>query len=558
MLSNRGIEDINEFLNVSEKHCLDYGLLDNIDEAVKCMVKHIENGSNVFIIVDSDVDGVCSAAMIYQYLKRYNSALNVSYGLHTGKQHGFSYDINIPEGTDLIICPDSASNDYEEHKKYNEMGIDIIVLDHHEADCYSEWAIVVNNQLSNNYTNKSFSGAGITYKFLTALDDELWNNDADNYLDLVAVANIGDVMDSRSLETRYYMTAGLQKLKSNAIKALFNKVQDRAGPQLTLISVAFYIVPLVNAMIRVGTQEQKELMFQAFCHVYSEYDYTKRDKSVIKETVYDRMARECANAKARQDRQKANVAQSVAGRIESKGLDANQIIMCNVDDLITSELTGLVCTNIAERYKRPTLLYRTKIEEVDGEDVVLYSGSARNYDGFELEDLRGFLNDTKLFELASGHAKAFGIGFKPENETAIIKVCNEKLKEYSVDYTYFVDFIIPFEELGDNVFFEMGKLKYIYGQKVDEPLFAILDIDVLLNKVEIIRGKTGTTLKFEVDGINFIRFKVRDDDELLRICEDWDYDKPEARINIVGRIGINSYGGMKSKQVVISDLQINH
>ena len=557
VLKNRGIENIEEFLAVDKEHCLNYELLDNISEAVECMARHIENNSNIHIVVDSDADGICSAAMLYQYLKKHDPALNVSYSLHTGKQHGLSSDIEIPKGTNLIVLPDAGSNDYEQHKLYKEQGINIIVLDHHESECYSENAIVVNNQLSDKYTNKSFCGAGVTYKFLKALDDELWNTDADTYLDLVAIANIGDVMDSRSLETRYYMNNGLQHIKSNAIKAMHNKVIDRMGEQFTLIGVAFYIIPLINAMIRAGTKEQKELMFKAFCEMYDEFDYTKRDKTVIKETIFDRVAREAGNAKARQDRQKANITESVSVHIEKQKLNDNKLIMCNADDLVTRELTGLVCMGVANRYRRPSLLYRTRVEEQEeGEKIVTYEGSGRNYDGYELDDLREFLRNTGLFEYVDGHANAFGFGFKPENENAIIDVCNKKLDKYSIDYTYYVDLITAFEDLDDTVFYEMDKMKNIWGQKVDEPFFAILDIDVLLNKININEGKMGTTVKFEVDGITFIRFKVAEDDEILRICRDWEYDDNNAKINVVGRIGINSFGGVKSKQVNVSGWEL--
>lgn len=555
VLNNRGIENIKEFLNPAKANCLGYELLDNIQEAVRCMVTHIENNSNIHIVVDSDSDGYCSAAMLYQYLKKYAPALNITYSLHTGKQHGLSEDIEIPTNTNLIVIPDASSNDFEQHEFYRNQGMDIIVLDHHECEVYSKHAIVVNNQMSKKYTNKAFCGAGVTYKFLKALDDELWNNDADNYLDLVAIANIGDVMDSRSLETRHYMNEGLKRIKSNAIKAFCNKVSDRMG-EISLIGVAFYIIPLINAMIRVGTQEQKDLMFKAFCNEYDEFDYTKRDKSVIKENIYDRVARECVNAKSRQDRQKTNMTESVASRIDSTGLNENQLILCNVDDLITRELTGLVAMGVANKYKRPALLYRTRVKENDEEKICTYEGSLRNFDGYELEDLRTFLIGTRLFDYVDGHANAAGFGFKPENEEIIIETCNRELSKYSIDYTYHVDFIVPFESLDDSVFYDMDKIKGIWGQRVDEPMFAILDVDILLNKVSIKESKTGSTVRFEVDGITFIRFRVSEDDELLRICQDWEFEENNAKLNIVGRVGINSFGGIKSRQVIVSDWEI--
>lgn len=85
--------------------------------------------------------------------------------------------------------PDSSSNDYEEHKTLKEMGYDILVLDHHEADHYSENAVVVNNQLSKDYPNKSLSGVGVVYKFLERFEELYLNGKTfiKNYIDLVAL-----------------------------------------------------------------------------------------------------------------------------------------------------------------------------------------------------------------------------------------------------------------------------------------------------------------------------------------------------------------------------------
>lgn len=548
VLKNRGIDNIAAFINanscINNKPILNYNLLDNIEKAVKCTVKHIKNNSNIHIVVDCDCDGYCSAAMLYQYLKKY-APLNITYSLHTGKQHGLSEDVEIPENTNLIICPDSSSNDYEQHKQYNEQGIDIIVLDHHECNKYSEHAIVVNNQMSEKYTNKDFCGAGIVFKFLEALDDELWNNDACSYLDLVAIANIADMMDSRSLETRYFMNMGLNHITSELIQSFHKKVCDRMGEEFTLLGVAFYIVPLINATIRVGTQEQKDLMFKAFCGECNEFDYIKRDKTVIRESISDRAAREAVNAKSRQDRLKSSVTKKLTDYIDKNRLDENKIIIVNADDFVTHELTGLVAANIAEKYKRPALLYRRK----EG----LYKGSMRNYSGFELQNLKDFLIGSALFKNVEGHQNAAGFGFKSENEEKIIEFCNQKLANFSNEYIYYVDFIIDFEDLADSIFYDINDLKNLWGQKVNEPYWAIKNIDIELNTVEINKGKTTTTIKFNADGIEFVKFKVPENDVLLRVLEDWDYESNDAKIDVVGRIGINSFGGVKSKQVVVSD-----
>lgn len=91
-----------------------------------------------------------------------------SYGFHATKAHGINISL-IPENTTLVIAPDSSSNEFDIHKKLKEQGIDVIVLDHHQAERFSDHACVVNNQLCD-YPTKSLSGVGIVYKFCQYLD----------------------------------------------------------------------------------------------------------------------------------------------------------------------------------------------------------------------------------------------------------------------------------------------------------------------------------------------------------------------------------------------------
>jgi DNA polymerase-3 subunit alpha len=155
-------------------------------------------------------------------------------------------------------------------------------------------------------------------------------------------------------------------------------------------------------------------------------------------------------------------------------------------------MTGLLCMEIAKKYKRPALLYRTKVSD---EKVTTYEGSGRNYDGFDQKNLLAYLQQSGLFTYAEGHDNAMGIGFVPENESKIIDLFNNDFADYDVDGTYMVDFITNFVDLDDCTFIEMDKLSGIWGSKVEEPYFAIQNIDVELSKVNTYKGKAGTTVK---------------------------------------------------------------
>jgi single-stranded-DNA-specific exonuclease len=113
----------------------------------KMLATAINSNKIILIWVDSDADGYTSAASLVNYLHNFFPAFtenNIIFKFHKGKEHGIIAD-EIPDSVGLVIAPDSSSNDYEEHKKLKERGIDVLVIDHHEAEKVSEDACVINN-----------------------------------------------------------------------------------------------------------------------------------------------------------------------------------------------------------------------------------------------------------------------------------------------------------------------------------------------------------------------------------------------------------------------------
>ena len=102
IFTNRGITNVNEYTHLTDDVLIPYDNLDNINEAVQMLGKHIKSNSKMAIIVDCDVDGQCSAAMMYSYLKRLNKEIDITYLIHSGKQHGISSEIEMPESTSLL------------------------------------------------------------------------------------------------------------------------------------------------------------------------------------------------------------------------------------------------------------------------------------------------------------------------------------------------------------------------------------------------------------------------------------------------------------------------
>ena len=391
--------------------------LDHMAEGFNLFEKHLAAGSKIYVCVDSDIDGFTSSAVLVNYMEDYLKPLypnfTIEYHIPDGKEHGLDTIMKIltPKKIyDLIILPDSSSNDYEYHAILANMGYDILVLDHHEAEKYSDCAIVINNQLSQNYENKCLSGVGVVYKFLQYCDEQ-WNlNGADNYLDLVAAGQVGDMMDLNTLENRYITDWGLSHLKNTGLRGLVRQqaysifgISTDAATELFLdtatltpIQVAFYIAPLVNALIRVGSPSEKELLFQSFICGDKVIPSTKRGHKGELETVAEQSARNCANARARQNREKDKALDLLNIQIMNDCLDDNKILILNADELDTpNTLTGLCAMGVSAAYKKPVLLGR-----INNEGYL--KGSMRGRNESELKDFKEFLMSSGYMEYVEG------------------------------------------------------------------------------------------------------------------------------------------------------------
>lgn len=556
ILKNRGISNPKEYLKLDDSVLYDWSLLENIKEAVDCLSKHIELNSNIHVVVDPDCDGYTSAASMYKYLKLLKPDIKLNYSIHSGKQHGLTEDIIIPKETNLLIIPDAGSNDVEQCKALKEQGIDIIVLDHHLCDVKNENAIVVNCQMGN-YPNNQLSGVGVTFKFLQAMDEKIWINYSNDFLDLVALGNIADCMDIKSYETKRIIDKGLSKIRNKLFKALIDKQSYSMNNTLNIINIQWYIVPLINAMVRSGDYDEKDLMFRAFIEQDEIFTYKPRRKlkndpepKEIKEDIYTRVARLCGNAKGRQTKSKDKSSDKIDEVILKFGLDKNKIIFANVTDILDENMTGIVAIKVAEKYNKPCLLLRKK---EDG----TYAGSARNIDNSPLNSLKDFLESLELFEYCTGHQGAFGVKIHKNNITKAIQLINEKLYNVNFSYCHEVDFIVDINSLDIAFIREIDSLKNIYGQGISESKIAIKNLIVNKNDVKLI-GKNSNTVKLTYnDGIVFIKFNCKESDVIIQWINDWDSKSEEIVIDVVGKCNINNFGGILTPQIVIEEYEIN-
>lgn len=547
LMKERGIEDLTFYLNPTSSVLQDPENLDNIAAGWQILKDTLNNSGSILLVVDCDVDGYTSGAIIYKYIKRIDSEANIEYWFHEGKQHGLEDHIKkLMEQNktyDLIICPDSSSNDEKYHAQLKESGTRILVLDHHEVDegqGFSDNAIVINNQLSKNYTNKDLTGAGVAWQFCRYIDKQINKHYSDDLIDLAALGVCGDAGSVLNIENRYIMKTGFENITNYFFKKAIEKQEYSMNKVVNPTTVAFYIVPMMNAIVRVGTMDEKERLFMSLIDGTQKVPSGKRGAKGTMEEVAIESLRECTNAKSRQNRIIDGMVDSLEIKIHKHDLLENKILFVRLDedDRFPSEITGLVAMKLAAKFKRPTILARL------GDDGI-NKGSLRNNSDCELTDFKKFLNDSNYFEYAQGHANAAGCAIKDSNLSAFHAYANEKLKDMDFGegmYDVHFERSISHKDISDLIM-DLGRYPEVWGQGSSEPMIHIFNI--LLDKKDIqVIGKTNDTLKFVINGITYIKFKATTMIEELRM-----YDK--VNLSIVGRANINEWMGKRSPQIMI-------
>lgn len=457
---------------------------------------------------------------------------------------------------------DGGTNDAFEFNELIKFGIDCIVLDHHDSNYQDEVeentnyqtaennnAIIVNNQLSDNYPNKALSGAGIVYRFLQALDEELWEDYADNFLDLCAVGNIADLMDIRSFETRYFINCGISNFKNKFLLALAKAQEFSMGGKITIHNIAWYMSPVINSITRIGTLEERELVFRAMIEQDETFVYDKRGHDLVEENIYDRAARIAKNAKSRQDKQRDKVYHELKNLVDPK----DKVVFLE-SKIAQSGLVGLSAMKLAEDAKRPVII----VKEIEKDGEAILSGSCRNFDGSPIGDLKKLILLSNQFEFCSGHGNAAGLAIKPQNVDGAKEWFNCYLQNINFDDPIPCDFVLDIDDMSVSLIHDIDQHGWLWGTGLKEPKIAVENIVIKRPDVHV-QGKNFNSVTFNIDDIKFVQFDMTEDNPLLEWASEWDgEDTDTIQINVVGEVCINEYKGVYTPQVIIKDVEITN
>lgn len=562
VLTNRGIkyenilhyvnttdEDINSFLLLGEK---------KLKQAVTWILEAVKENKDIIIVVDSDCDGFTSSSLLINYLYDLFPAwvvAHVHWIIHSGKQHGLSdcCDEIVKNQYSLVIVPDAGSNDYEYQDKLFKIGIKTIVLDHHEIEEPEKIknAIVINNQWEN-YPNKQLSGVGVVWQFCRYIDSLMGSDTANNYLDLVALGNTADMMSLTSLETKHLINKGFEpnNIHNPFIYSIWQKNQFKLGEHITSWGAAFYIAPFVNAMVRSGTQEEKELLFESMLKMraFEMVPSTKRGCKGQEEQIVEQAIRTCTNVKNRQTRAQDAGLDFLENMIQEQNLLDNKVILFLLKPgQVDRNIAGLIANKFMAKYQRPCCIL-TRVEE---ENQISYQGSARGCDKVGVTEFKDICAETGVVMYTIGHQGAFGLGIEEHNIQSFIDATNEMLKDMSEEPLYYVDYIYDGGNVNPQNILDIADMDSYWGKDIDESLIAIKGLKVTKDMVTLMSPDKTPTLKIVLPNkVSIIKFGSSQE-EYEKLATDG-----YIEMDIIGKCNKNVWNGWVNAQVMLESYEI--
>ncbi|AWV89550.1 single-stranded-DNA-specific exonuclease RecJ [Bradymonas sediminis] len=415
LLFQRGFSDLEEldtFLNPSLAKMHDPFLMKDMGRAVYEVLLALDGGQRIVIHGDYDVDGICSVSVLYSFLRALGA--NVSYFIPTREQNG--YGIAEPtvrrlaqDGNDLLISTDCGVSNVDEIALARELGMRVVVVDHHTVPEILPPANAILNPLQRdcNFPFKQLAAVGVTFNFVVALRKELRSRgvfahvkepDIRALLDLVAMGTIADVMPLVG-ENRIFVRSGLEILGSKkrpGIAALLERI-GRPESQVNTETVSYGIAPRLNAAGRIGDASIcVELLttrsYQRALQLAERLDAMNRRRQEVERGILDEAL---AKAQAEVD------------------LERKILLIAGVD--WPGGVLGIVASRLTERYHRPAIIVSIQ----DG----VARGSARSIEGFDILDL--LRQSDPLLSTYGGHTAAAGLSFAADNLEALRDALNQ-------------------------------------------------------------------------------------------------------------------------------------
>lgn len=531
MLMNiRGLDDaahLREFLGEGEP-LSDPFLLKDMDKAAARITRAVDNMEKIAVYGDYDADGVTSTAMLYSYLE--TRGADVIFYIPQREGEGYGMNIGAVEylkeqGVSLIVTVDNGISSVQEVARANELGIDVVVTDHHRPQEILPDAVAVVDAYRPDDTSpyKHFSGVGIAFKLLMALEDGAGDVEdlLEAYSDLAAIGTIGDIVPPTG-ENRTLIRAGLERLSQSdrpGVQALLENA-GIAGKALTSTNVAFTLVPRINATGRMGAPERAVRL------LISGYE---EEAEVLSEEI-------CADNEERR-RVEAEIAEAAFADIEAKGYMKDRVVVVDGENWHHGVI-GIVASRVTERCGKPCMIISRGETEA--------KGSGRSIEGFSLFEAICACGD--LLIKFGGHPMAAGITLKPENIEAFRKRINQYAAEHFPQMptqTVTLDCKLNPAALSVSMAQSLTQLEP-FGNGNPQPVFGLFNME--LSNVTPVGGGGHLRLTLEKNGavITAMRFNTKPEELPYHIGD---------KIDLAVQLEAREFRGQPSLTVIVRDMK---
>lgn len=531
MLMNiRGLDDaahLREFLGEGEP-LSDPFLLKDMDKAAARITRAVDNMEKIAVYGDYDADGVTSTAMLYSYLE--TRGADVIFYIPQREGEGYGMNMGAVEylkeqGVSLIVTVDNGISSVQEVARANELGIDVVVTDHHRPQEILPDAVAVVDAYRPDDTSpyKHFSGVGIAFKLLMALEDGAGDVEdlLEAYSDLAAIGTIGDIVPLTG-ENRTLIRAGLERLSQSDRPGVLALLENAgiAGKALTSTNVAFTLVPRINATGRMGAPERAVRL------LISGYE---EEAEVLSEEI-------CADNEERR-RVEAEIAEAAFADIEAKGYMKDRVAVVDGENWYHGVI-GIVASRVTERCGKPCMIISRGETEA--------KGSGRSIEGFSLFEAICACGDLLL--KFGGHPMAAGITLKPENIEAFRKRINQYAAEHFPQMptqTVTLDCKLNPAALSVSMAQSLTQLEP-FGNGNPQPVFGLFNME--LSNVTPVGGGGHLRLTLEKNGavITAMRFNTKPEELPYHIGD---------KIDLAVQLEAREFRGQPSLTVIVRDMK---
>ena len=547
-----GEEAVDRYLNGTISDLYDGMLMKDMDKAIDILKEKILEDKKIRVIGDYDIDGVNATYILLEGLERLGA--DVDSDIPDRVSDGYGLNRHLVErayeaGVDTLITCDNGITAADEIAYGKEMGMTVIVTDHHEVpfdeqDGEKRYrippadAVMDPKQPDCLYPFKGLCGAAVAYKLMEALWESMGKDsaDLDDLIENVAIATIGDVMDLED-ENRIFVKEGLQMLrrtKNPGLKALIECTGIDKN-SLNSYHIGFVLGPCINASGRLDTAKRALELLRA--GTQKEADILAGDLKALNDSRKD-MTEEAVKQAEEQ--------------VETTTISKDKVLVVYLPDCHES-LAGIVAGRIRENYYKPVFVL------TDAEEGV--KGSGRSIDGYHMYEE---LNKCKeLLTKFGGHRLAAGLSLPKENVGKFREMLNKNctLTEEEMKEKVTIDMEMPFGCVTEGLVKELELLEP-FGKGNTKPVFAARGVTLLGARI---LGKNRNVLKLQVQDVNGCRIEAmlfhHADDFLGRLEEQYGKAEVEAllkgrgrqiRISMTYYPDINEYMGKKTPQIVVT------